>query len=343
MYLTTLWIAAFFVVLPARRNCAAATPQREERSLRGGVDDTVLPEDGGYWERLLESQSGSMIDSNDEITAIPGMVIVPSLYSFNETYDNLLAALDAAPVNVFAEIPHSDAAASVGLPLEPNKLVIFGNPNLGTPIMQANQTAGIDLPQKMLVWENDDNQVLVGYNSVEYLKFRFDGIESAPTLDRIAGALLNFASVASGVPINEICVNDTIDLDSNGLVTETSDADFETTWDRLLAAIEQSPANVALIVDHSANANSVGLVLAPTRLVVFGNPVLGTPLMQVSPAAGIDLPLKILVWEDANGRVQVTTNDIDYLASRHDITGVDAALDRIKTAIQNFMTVATVS
>ena len=283
-------------------------------------------------------------NDDDDTIAIPGMVIVPSLYSFDETYDNLLTALDAAPVNVIAEIPHSDAASSVGLTLEPNKLVIFGNPNLGTPIMQANQTSGIDLPQKMLVWENGDSQVFVGYNSVNYLKFRFDGIETVPTLDRIAGALLNFASAATGVPINEIDVEDsTIDLDSTGIMTETSDADFETTWTRLLAAIDKSPANVALTVDHSANAESVGLTLPPTRLVVFGNPVLGTPLMQVSPTAGIDLPLKILVWEDDNGRVQVTTNNVDYLASRHDITGVDAALDRIQMAIQNFMTVATES
>lgn len=344
MRLTALWIA----VLPLGGFCSAdaAFLQHKGRTLRrlddvykslpqdGDMMDT-LPEDGGYWERLLENEAGSINDG--EIPEIPGMVIVPSLYPLNETSDNLRAAFDAAPENEFAAISHSNFAASVGLTLEPNNLIIFGDPKLGIPIMQENQKAGLDLPQKLLVWEKN-NQVYVGYNSVNYLKFRYDGIENAPTLDQIAGVLLNFASVATGVPINEIHVGDSIDLDSTGIMTETSDADFETTYTRLFDAIDQSPADIAFEVFHSFNAT-----LPPTRLIVFGNPVIGTPLMQVSPTAGIDLPLKMLVWEDDNGDVHVTANDVDYLASRHDIQGVDATLDQIKMIIKNFMTVATVS
>jgi len=308
------------------------------------TESRTLPEDSDYWERLLQHVGGSMGNDGEDTddSAVPGMIVVPSLHSFDDTYDNFIAALEKAPVNVIAVIPHSDAATTVGLALEPNKLVVFGNPNLGTPIMQENRQAGIDLPQKILVWQEKDGKVFVGYNAVTYLEFRHDGIDYAETpLTAVAGALLNFASAASGVSKEEIQVGNNSNLESSGIITEASDADFETTWQRLLSAVEASPANVAFTVDHSANAFFVGLDLLPTRLVVFGNPVLGTPLMQVSSAAGIDLPLKILVWEDDDGSVQVTTNDIDFLASRHDIENVDEALNRIKGAVQNFVTAAT--
>lgn len=336
MHLVTL-IAVFFLRLPS-----SCSHQHHAGSLRQAGTHT-LAEDSGYWERLLDNVGGSMSSHDESSSSVAGMVIVPSIYSFDETYSNLIAALDMAPVNIFAEISHSDAATSVGLTLDPNKLAVFGNPNLGTPIMQENREVGVDLPQKMLVWEDNYGKVFVGYNSVDYLKFRHDGIEDAPTLDLIAGALLNVASTSSGVPTTEILVDDIIHMESSGVISETSDADFNTTWLRLIAAIEQSPANVLLTVDHSANANNVGLDLPRTRLVVFGTPVLGTSLMQVSPTVGIDLPLKMLVWEDDDGSVQVTTNDVEFIASRHEIKGVDDALDRIKTSIQNFMTVATVT
>ena len=70
-------------------------------------------------------------------------------------------------------------------------------------------------------------------------------------------------------------------------------------------------------VARDANAANAGLTLNPTRLVVFGNPNIGTPLMQTSATAGIDLPLKILVWEDSNGDVFVSTNETRYLEHRH--------------------------
>lgn len=334
MHLTSI-IALFLFVLPGSLSQHVGSLRRS--------DTQTLPEDSGYWDRLLEEVEGSMDTSDDgDPRVIPGMVVVRSLFSFEDTYNNLITALEKAPVTLVAEIPHSDAAASVGLPLEPNKLAVFGNPALGTPLMQENRQVGIDLPQKMLIWQEADENVFAGYNSVPYLEFRHEGIEDAEMpLATIAGALLNFASAASGVTKEEIQVKSNIDLESTGVITEVSDADFETTWERLVAAIERSPANIAFTVDHSANAQQAGLSLPPTRLVVFGNPVLGTPLMQVSPTAGIDLPLKILVWKDDNGSVQVTTNDIDFIESRHMIEGVNDGLNRINGALQNFMTAAT--
>lgn len=320
---------------------SSSSSQRHDGLRHLGPRD--LPEDSRYWDRLLQDAEGSMEPpSNDDI---PGLVVAQSIYSFDETYSNLIAALNTAPVNIMAEIPHSDAAANVSLELKPNKLVVFGNPNLGTPLMQESRETGIDLPQKMLVWQDVDDIVHVGYNSVTYLEFRHEDIADGSVETQratIAGALSNFAAAASGVPKEEIQVNDDIiGLISTGISTKQSDADFETTWTRLLAAIEGSPASVAFSVDHSANGQAAGIQLLPTRLVVFGNPLLGAPLMQASPSAGIDLPLKILVWEQVDGSVQVTTNEIRFYEARHKIEGIDDALNRIQTAIENFMSAAT--
>ena len=272
-----------------------------------------------------------------------GAVSVTSEFSFEETWSNLIGALEANPnITIVTEIDHAAAAAGVGLDLEPNRVVVFGNPNLGTPLMQANQTVGLDLPQKMHVFERD-GVVTVAYNSPDYLVDRHD-LGAPATIDTIGGALASFAEAASGVAPDTSNIGPRWYRYLDGLRTVTSDADFDTTWGRLEAAIEASPASVAVTVDHGANAAANGLDLRPTRLVVFGNPNLGTPLMQVSPSAGIDLPLKILVWEDETGAVNVTTNRTYFTVLRHRIFDGNSTFETLRTingAVGGFIDAAT--
>ena len=105
---------------------------------------------------------------------------------------------------------------------------------------------------------------------------------------------------------------------AGGLVVLESTETFEQTWNLLIAALDANP-NIRTIaqVDHGANAVSADLVLNNNRVVFFGNPALGTPLMQASRTAGIDLPQKMQVFEDNSGRVFVTYNATTYLSSRH--------------------------
>ena len=273
-----------------------------------------------------------------------GMVITESKLDLETTWSNLLTALEEnANIRIVATIDHSAAAQSVGLDLtHPIRLVVFGNPNLGTPLMQEQIMSGLDLPQKMLVWQdNNDDKVYVGYNAVEYLEFRHTGIKNADTFSTIKTALANLAMTATGQ--SQVYDDDVSSIrllqGHRGLRTRRSDADFETTWTRLLDAIEASPANVAFTVDHSQNSG--GALNHPSRLVVFGNPNVGTPLMQTSATAGIDLPLKILVWQDNNGYVRVSRNSVNFLKTRHGLDSTD--LENVEMAIQNFVRVATQS
>jgi uncharacterized protein (DUF302 family) len=104
---------------------------------------------------------------------------------------------------------------------------------------------------------------------------------------------------------------------ADGLISVKSPHGVKDTIDRFEAAAKARGLNVFLRVDHAAGAKKIGEELRPTELLVFGNPQGGTPLMKCAQTAGIDLPLKALVWQDAAGQVWLAYNDPKFLASRH--------------------------
>jgi uncharacterized protein (DUF302 family) len=127
----------------------------------------------------------------------------------------------------------------------------------------------------------------------------------------------------------------------DGLVTVESDASVEASVDRVKDAIEgNDDLGLMAEVDHEENADSAGLDLPPTTVLVFGNPDLGTPLMQVGRTLAIDLPQKLLVMERADGTVTVTYNDPGYLADRHVVEGEEDRLDTVSDALSSLAAVA---
>jgi uncharacterized protein (DUF302 family) len=110
-------------------------------------------------------------------------------------------------------------------------------------------------------------------------------------------------------------------MPENGLFTLPSAHDFATTLERLTRALGEKNITIFARIDHAAGAASVRLALRPTTLVVFGNPLAGTPLMQANQTAGIDLPLKALVWQGADDAVYLTYTDPSWIAARHELGG----------------------
>jgi uncharacterized protein (DUF302 family) len=100
-------------------------------------------------------------------------------------------------MTVFARIDHAKGAAGVGKPLRPTEVLIFGNPDIGTLLMQSNQTAGIDLPLKLLAWQDDAGQVWIAYNDPAYLVQRHTITDRDPVVEKMRGALSNFAAIAT--------------------------------------------------------------------------------------------------------------------------------------------------
>ncbi len=115
---------------------------------------------------------------------------------------------------------------------------------------------------------------------------------------------------------------------------KTSPHDVATTMDRLAAAVEAAGATIFARIDHAAGAAKVGQELAPNQVLIFGNPKLGTPMMQSAPSMGLDLPLKVQVYQDQDGVVRVIYRDMESLAAEH---GADSpALAKAAGALKKF-------
>jgi uncharacterized protein (DUF302 family)/uncharacterized membrane protein YidH (DUF202 family) len=106
---------------------------------------------------------------------------------------------------------------------------------------------------------------------------------------------------------------------NNGILNERSNYSVDETLERLKRTLRAKEATIFAIIDHSGEAEKVGLKMPPTKLVIFGSPKAGTPLMLAAPSIAIDLPLKILIWEDTQGKVWVSYNASAYLQERHGV------------------------
>lgn len=127
----------------------------------------------------------------------------------------------------------------------------------------------------------------------------------------------------------------------DGLINIKSSHNVKGTADRLENTLREKGMTVFIRINHAEGAQKVGKKLRPTELVVFGNPKVGTPLMQCSQTVGIDLPQKALIWEDEAGHVWFSYNDPRYLAKRHGITECVNVIKKIEKALSNFAHAAT--
>lgn len=127
----------------------------------------------------------------------------------------------------------------------------------------------------------------------------------------------------------------------NGLVSVKSSHDVKSTADRLEAVLKKKGMTVFNRIDHAAGAASVGNDLRPTELVIFGNPKIGSKLMQCAQTIAIDLPQKALIWEDGGGQVWLSYNNPAFLVDRHRLPGCEAVLNKVTGALGNFAAAAT--
>ncbi len=103
----------------------------------------------------------------------------------------------------------------------------------------------------------------------------------------------------------------------NGLVSRPTNHTVDEAVERLTGILRTKDIRLFALIDHSGEAEKIGMKMAPTKLLIFGNPKAGTPLMLAAPTLAIDLPLKILVWEDSNGKRWLSYNSPNYLKERH--------------------------
>jgi uncharacterized protein (DUF302 family)/uncharacterized membrane protein YidH (DUF202 family) len=166
---------------------------------------------------------------------------------------------------------------------------------------------------------------------IRLIRMMDQGLELRPRITNLAVATALFlALVGLGMAIYLISVRDSAHLNSGenqevsvapntnrGIVNKRSNHSVDDTLEKLKRTLQAKGITIFAIVDHSGEAEKVGLRMPPTKLVIFGSPKTGTPLMLAAPSVAIDLPLKILIWEDREGKVWVSYNSPSYLQERH--------------------------
>lgn len=125
----------------------------------------------------------------------------------------------------------------------------------------------------------------------------------------------------------------------SGLITKRTEHSVAETLDRLEKAVKEAGVTVVARIDHAAAAARIGQTLRPTAVLLFGNPKLGTPLMQARQTIGIDLPLKVLAWEDDKGQVWLSYNAPQALASRHGLPA--GSVEPMTQALERLTELAT--
>ena len=276
---------------------------------------------------------GDVILSAEDIN-VNGTKYSESKNSFDNTYSILIETINSMDsVTLITEVDHAANARSVGRVLGPTKIIFFQNAELETSLLQKNQLSGLELPQSILLFENSLNSVYAIYNSMPYLESRY-GLQGVSALSEISIELEYLVTTATSSAIKR--ATDLAVTEEAGIITVISSKSFEDTYSNLQSNIaENENLSIVAEIDHQENSASVGLELRPTKLVIFGNPSLGSPLMQNKQVVGLDLPQKILVWEDENAVVKISYNDPYYLQQRYDLQKNQEELDQISEALTN--------
>ncbi len=287
-----------------------------------------------------ESNSIKVEEAEKQKTYKPSIGI--SSYSgvndLDTSYNNLIGIFNKnQSISILSELNYSEMAQSIGQDLKTTKTVFFGNPNLGTPLMQTNPLTGLDLPQKIVYLNTEDSNRIL-YNDMDYLNHRY-GLDDHPNLSIISNTLKALVEKTSNSSIED---KSKFKIKRHeGIITKTSNYDFGTTKDYLLTLLESNnDFKIIAELDHQANAKKANLEMNPSFLVVFSNPKLDIPLLQNQQNMALDLPQKMLIWQNDEGEVFVSYNDSYFLSDRHQLNVDKNILKKINLLLDNISSAA---
>ncbi|MFT4533616.1 MAG: hypothetical protein ACJA1A_001544 [Saprospiraceae bacterium] len=269
-------------------------------------------------------------NSNSSDNIIDGLATASTEIAGSEVYSAIISTLESIEaISILSEVDHINSASTVEMTLPYTHVVLFGNPSLGTPLMQENILTGLDLPQKILVTENLDGSTDISFNDPSYLKGRYKLVNDT-LLAKIRTALTNIVGSSDG----KVTLKTTSKISKHeGIISTTSNNAFEETYTAIKTAISNNDKlKVTAELNHKMNAASVNMELANSKLIIFGNPDLGSPLMIKNQKLGLELPQKMLIYE-RNGQVMISYNDPAFLLNRFNIEGESEIASKISDAL----------
>jgi len=276
-------------------------------------------------------KQSTTIMGNNQSTSVPQKQNVAQLAQ------KLTEQLKAKGFKIIADVDHAAGASKADLSLRPTRTLIFGNPKGGTLLMQKEQSIGIDLPLKLLLWEDEEGKVRVSYFNGTDLTQRYGISEPEALIAKIDGAMAAF----SGDQGEHIAQSG--DIVQQQLISKKSAYDADTTFERLQQIVKDKGLTIMAAVPHDKAAASVDLELRPTRVLIFGNPKVGTLLMQSDQRIGLDLPLKVLVYENEAGETYVSYFDASFLTQRYDISDKAEVVQKVNGALNGITDAATIA
>lgn len=249
--------------------------------------------------------------------------IAPSRYvEPDQLFQTLLANVRSHPeFEVVVDIDHSRLGAQAGSPMPPSHVLIWSDPKLEADILRINPVAAVDLPLRILAYEDQaTGKAAVTYNRYEFVARRHSLPENPSLRERYESAV---ATVTKGIPEAAMTAFPSDDMPDPGLVTLKSPHDFETTKKRIRSVIQAQSDTVDFgEVDFAARSKARGVELRPLQLILFGGPGPGGRAMASAPTLGLDaFCQKLLIWQDQDGTVCVTFNDLRTLADRQGVSG----------------------
>lgn len=255
------------------------------------------------WASIVTANSSHYDDNDFSISNFDTVV---------EAVASITTNLEDQGMEIVSVFDHSTNATKVGLELAPTQLILFRNHRLEKKLLRRSLTVAIDLPQMIQVWRDlKTDEIKLLYNSAGYLSERH-GIRSR---DRLLTRV--------NKPLNQFGLLD------NGLVTIETEQSVEETVEKLKMVLLNNGFLIPFTFDFTELTHK-----GASQLIIFGNPLVGTLLMQNQQAIGLDLPLKFLVWEDKHGQVHITHNDPVFLGKRHGLQGLDVRLGNIANRLK---------
>ena len=227
--------------------------------------------------------------------------------SIDEAVEIISTTLEQQRFDIVAVINHAQNASNVGLDLLPTQVILFRKRFFDMTLTRRSRTAAIDLPMKILIFEDAAGDIKLKYNDVGYI------------VDRHEVLIRDFPLFLLDIRMDQFGLND------NGIITVPSNQSVADTTNKLQDLLSESGFFIPFVINFSgANPR-----LRDTTLMIFGNPNVGTLLMQNSQEIGLDLPQKYLVYEDKQGQVQIAYNNPRFIARRAGIQGLDTLLNNI--------------
>ncbi len=218
-----------------------------------------------------------------------------------EGVDFIRTTLENQGFEIIATIDHQAGAASVNLELRPTQVILFRQFRLDKTLIRRSQEAALDLPHKYLVFEDENGDIQFRYNPPGYILDRHDVPVRDLLIAKFDHRLSQFGRLDNGVNLVK------------------SSQSVEQTVERLLVILKERGFRIPAVVNFLERTHRSARKRRDIQLIIFGNPNVGTPLMQNSQEIGIDLPQKFLVFENRAHEVFIAFNDPRFLAKKHNL------------------------